>query len=115
ISVVAYNGVQQRANNAVRIAAAKEWVKSIKQYIAINQAYPAPAVNLYCIGESNITDLDTDPDVDCGLSNNIKHSNSNTTTFNNQIRTIRSSLPDFPGKPVQVTSTATGSGMLFRA
>lgn len=114
ISIVAYNGIQQRANNTARIAAAKDWVKSIKQYIAVNQAYPA-TLNMYCIGESNITDLDTDPDVDCGLSNNVKHNSGYTTTFNNQIKTLRSSLPTFPGKPVQVTATATGSGMLFRA
>ncbi len=115
ISVVAYTGIQQRASNTVRIAAAKDWMKAIEEYIAANQAYPA-ALSIYCIGESNITDLDGDPDVDCGTSNNVKHnSTTNTAAFNDAIKTIRSSLPDFPGEPVQVSSTFTGSGMLFRA
>jgi prepilin-type N-terminal cleavage/methylation domain-containing protein len=118
ISVVAYNSIQQRANNTARIAAAKEWVKSIKQYLAVNQAYPTALTSssIFCIGESNITNLDADPDVDCGLSSNIKHDSSTyTPTFNNGIKTLRPSLPTFPGKPVEVTSTASGSGMLFRA
>lgn len=115
ISVVAYNGIQQRASNTARIAAAKDWVDSIKQYIAVNSAYPS-VLALYCIGESNVTDLDTDPDVDCGLSNNVKKNSSvYTPAFNNGIKTLRSSLPAFPGKHVQMTSTTIGSGMLFRA
>lgn len=114
ISIVAYNGIQQRANNTVRIAAAKEWMKSIEQYVAANQAYPA-TMGTYCIGESNITDLDANPDVDCGISNNIKHNATQTTIFNNGIKTLRSSLPAFPGKPVQITPALTASGMLFRA
>src|SRR5690606_32457113 len=115
ISVVAYTGIQQRANNTLRITAAKEWVKSIEAYLAVHNAYPATLGALYCIGESNVTDLDENPNVDCGLSNNVKHSSSHTTTFNNNILTLRSSLPDFPGTPVQMTSTTVGSGMLFRA
>lgn len=114
ISVVAYSGIQQRANNTVRIAAAKEWVKSIEQYIAVNQAYPA-TLNTYCIGENNIADFDANPDVDCGVSNNIKHNSSSTTTFNNNLKTLSTPLPAFPGKPVQIDSTLTGSGMLLRA
>lgn len=115
ITVVAYTGIQQRASNTVRVAAAKEWVASIEQYIAANSAYPAN-LSTFCIGESNITDFDVDPDVDCGVSNNIKkNSTTNTTAFNNGIKTLRSSLPVFPGKPVQITSTTQGSGMLFRA
>jgi prepilin-type N-terminal cleavage/methylation domain-containing protein len=118
ISVVAYTGIQQRAGNAQRIAAAREWVEAIKQYIAANQSYPTSLASptLFCIGESNITDLDADPNVDCGMSNNVKHNSSTyTPAFNNAILTLRSSLPDFPGKPVQMTSTVQGSGMLFRA
>ena len=115
ISSVAYQGIQQRASNAVRIAAAKEWLNAIHEYVAVNQAYPS-ALTTYCIGESNITDLDADPDVDCGVSNNIKkNSTVYTAAFNNGIKTLRSSLPAFPGKPVQMTSTLLGSGMLFRS
>jgi len=115
ITVVAYTGIQQRARNAVRIAAAKEWVNSIEAYIAANGTYPGAIATLYCIGESNITDFDENPDIDCGVSNNIKHTNAGTTTFNNNIKSLRSSLPEFPGNPVEITSALQGAGMLFRA
>lgn len=113
ITIVAYNGVQQRASNTQRISAVEAWVKSIKSYIALNQAYPAP-LTIYCIGEDNIADFDSNADVDCGSSNNIKHNNSYTAIFNSGVKTI-TSLPSFPGKPVQYTDTIKGSGMLFRA
>jgi len=113
ITIVAFNGVQQRASNAQRISAAKDYVKAIKAYTALNQRYPG-TLGTYCIGESNITDFDANPDADCGLSNNIKHDYSGyTTTFNTGIKTV-ASLPDFPGKQVPVTSGVTGMGILLR-
>ena len=116
ITIVAYNGIQQRANNTQRIAAAKEWVKGFKEYIAANQTYPTNVVGAFCIGTSNITDMDTNPDVDCGASNNIKHdSTSLTEGVNDGISTLRSSLPMFPGQPVELTSTIQGAGIHFRA
>jgi len=115
ITVLAYNGIQQRARNAQRIAAAKEWVEAIKEYTVVNQVYPA-SLSAYCIGESNITNLDANPDADCGASNNVKHSSaSETPAFNAGIKTMRSSLPNFPGTPVDITAGIKGSGMLFRS
>ena len=115
ITIVAYNGIQQRARNTQRIAAAKEWLESIKEYAVANQAYPA-SISTYCIGESNITNLDANPDVDCGVSNNVKHSSaSETPAFNAGIKTIRSSIPNFPGAAVDIDAGLKGSGMLFRA
>lgn len=115
ITIVAYNGVQQRANNTQRIAAAKDWVKSLKAYTASNQKYPH--VNgVYCIGESNVTDFDANADADCGVSNNLKHDYTGyTSTFNSNLKSITSRLPDFPGKPVQLTSGLKGLGMLWRS
>lgn len=114
ITIVVYNGIQQRASNAQRITAAKDWLKGINEYIALNQAYPA-AVGVYCIGTSNITNMDVNPDVDCGVSNNIKHDAAPlTATFNSGIKTVRSTLPDFPGMPVQFSGGFSMSGMLLR-
>lgn len=112
ITIVAYNGIQQRAGNSQRIAAAKEWVKAINAYAAVNQKYPNTS-GTYCIGETNITDFDINPDADCGVSDNLKHDYN--TTFNTNTKTITSRLPEFSGKPVQLTATAKGMGMLWRS
>lgn len=115
ITVVAYNGIQQRAGNAQRIAAAKDWIRAIQSYATINQKYPHVA-GVYCIGESNITDFDTNSDGDCGVSNNIKHDYTGyTSTFNTNVKTIVSKLPEFPGKPIQLTSSLKGMGLLWRS
>ncbi|HET8884028.1 MAG TPA: type II secretion system protein [Candidatus Saccharimonadales bacterium] len=41
ITIVAYNGVQQRANNTARISAASQVIKLIESYKVVNNAYPA--------------------------------------------------------------------------
>jgi prepilin-type N-terminal cleavage/methylation domain-containing protein len=115
ITIVAYNGVQQRANNTQRVAAVKNWIEAVKSYAAVNQKYPHVA-GVYCIGESNITDFDGNADADCGVSNNLKHDYAGyTTTFNANTRTLAAKLPDFPGKPVQLTSSLKGLGLLWRS
>lgn len=40
ITIVAYNGIQDRAQNAARISAARSALGVIKAYATINQAYP---------------------------------------------------------------------------
>jgi len=40
ISIVAYNGVQQRAQNSQTISAVTAWVKALKSYRIANGAYP---------------------------------------------------------------------------
>lgn len=116
ITIVAYNGIQQRANNTQRITAAKQWYSAIVEYTATNQAYPAGAVgNIFCIGENNPTNLDVNPDVDCGITGNIKHDTALTATFNTAIKTIRSSLPVFPSASITYDAGVSGTGMLMRA
>lgn len=40
ITIVAYNGIQQRANNTARVTAAQQAVKLIKAYYSYNDSYP---------------------------------------------------------------------------
>lgn len=40
ISIVAYNGVQQRARNSTRVSEAQEWVKILNMYAATTGTYP---------------------------------------------------------------------------
>lgn len=41
VSIVAYNGIQQRSRNAANIAAASQTIKLIKAYMAAYDTYPA--------------------------------------------------------------------------
>lgn len=43
ITIVAYNGIQQRANNLTRVTAAQQATKLIKAYYAYNESYPLMA------------------------------------------------------------------------
>lgn len=113
IAIISYSGIQDRADNARRITAAQNWVKLFNSYVTANGKYPANQ-GWYCIGETNITTFDSNPDIDCGVSNNVKHDDSTlTTTLNTEIRTL-GALPQFPGEPVQVDSSLKGSGLLLR-
>ena len=113
ITVVTYSGITQRASNAQRIAAAEQWIKSIKAYVYANGSYPLTGSQIFCIGTNNPTDLDVNPDVDCGLTGNVKHDSVGTPTFNQAIATI-STLPKFPSKSVDFGSYLT-AGLLYRA
>ena len=50
ITIVAYNGVQQRANNTARIAAAKQAITTLTLYMAENNAYPLTVGTGRCLG-----------------------------------------------------------------
>lgn len=115
ITIAAYNGIQQRAGNAQRISAARDWVNAIKSYVAVNQSYPpSSSGGTFCIGTNNITNLDANSDVDCGITGNVKHDSVTATpAFNTAVLTIVNTLPKFPGDPVLLTAS-TASGMLFR-
>ena len=44
ITIVAYNGIQQRANNSAIITGVNQTVKAISSYIAANNTYPSTSV-----------------------------------------------------------------------
>ena len=113
ITIVAYNGVQQRANNTQRVTAAKDWHKLISAYIAQNGRYPSGALNAHnCLGTGNPTDFDVNPDEDCNGTGNIKHPSA---TINSAYMTIASKLPSFPGNKMTSSSTGTVAGIGLRA
>lgn len=51
ISIVAYNGIQQRAHNAQTVTAAKEILKLLQLYKADNGDYPSGGYAYACVGE----------------------------------------------------------------
>lgn len=114
ITVVAFNGIKQRAQNAQRVAAAKDWQKNIVAYTSTNSMYPTGMINNhYCLGEDGYpTNFDVNPDVDCNGTGNVKHP---LPSANTAFSTI-SSLPKFPGDQM-VTGIAIGTvaGISLRA
>jgi prepilin-type N-terminal cleavage/methylation domain-containing protein len=50
ITVVAYNGIQKRANNISRIASARNAVNLVRSYMTVTGAYPLAAGGGRCIG-----------------------------------------------------------------
>lgn len=50
ITIVAYNGVQQRANNTARYSELSAWQKQFELYKAQESEYPAMADGGYCLG-----------------------------------------------------------------
>jgi len=113
ISVVAYNGIQQRAKNTQRIAAAKEWQKRIIAYTAANGTYPTSSLgNHFCLGGDGYpTDLDANADVDCNTSANVKHP---LASINAAYSTL-GSLPVYPGDKLDIGSGTTAVGISVRA
>lgn len=114
ITIVAFNGIQQRAKNTQRITAAKEWQKRITQYTVVNGKYPAPLPAAWhgCLGSDGYpTDLDANPDIDCYSSGNVKHPN---TSLNAAFATL-GTLPVYPADKLSSGAYLTTSGISLRA
>jgi len=50
ITIVSYNGIQTRAQNAARYQESKSWLKNFELYKVTNSSYPAVANGEYCLG-----------------------------------------------------------------
>lgn len=111
ITVVAYNGIQTRAQNTQRIAAAKDWQKIITTYTSLNGKYPFSSSWHSCLGSSNETNWDANADQDCAWSNNIKHPSPTTDNAFATIGTARS----FPSARLTIGGSAFGGGISLRA
>jgi prepilin-type N-terminal cleavage/methylation domain-containing protein len=93
ITIVAYNGIQQRAANNKTISAANTWVKALKLYKADNGRWPNGWV---CLGENypyGISGTDTSGTAQCRQTNATGYLVS--ASFNNLIRPyLNGQLPD---------------------
>lgn len=109
ISVVAFSGVQSRARNTGRIAAAGEYVKILKAYAAANGRYPMQGINEWvCLGDG-YPDFDDDGQEDCFEVINGTWRYHPDAAVNAEIKTIVSGFPGFDKTPVMNTS---GTGYL---
>ncbi len=53
ITVVSYNGIQQRANNTAIISAASQTIKLVKAYYGLNSSYPSVSTTNICTTTSS--------------------------------------------------------------
>ena len=99
ITVIAYNGVQTRANNTSRINAAKQYVKLLSLYAVQNNSYPS-LTDGACLGgtySGNICDAMKNG----AIPNSVTVQNS----FNAALQTV-GNLPKYP----LLNAAGSGSG-----
>jgi prepilin-type N-terminal cleavage/methylation domain-containing protein len=119
ISLIAYNGIQNRSENTKTTQAVAHYAKIISSYAVSNNVYPssvapptAPPSDFWaCLPYSATT---------CGSSSNTPSScfGLNTTpmnqTFIAELKTITPTLPEVSLKPSDCSATQTFQGALVR-
>lgn len=107
ITVVAYNGIQQRANNTAKYQAAANYEKSIQLYVTENNTYPAMGAGSVCLGRG-YTIRGTDTVGSCGGSD---YTTKEDATFNAAIRTVLTNIPEGNNKVVTKEGGVTFVGI----
>lgn len=94
ITVVAYNGIQNRANNTAKVVTSGSYVRALVTYSSTNSKYPdLPSNGSVCLGTGYI-------DGECGGADYPIHEDS---PFNTQLREVLASIPQATTKPVTKT------------
>jgi len=89
ISVVAYNGIQVRAENTKTLNSVTAYAKAITAYAAENSIYPVPAYNFPCLGDVPYCANMTDTQGSCSGAGRAAGSSG----LNNVLATIVTTLP----------------------
>jgi prepilin-type N-terminal cleavage/methylation domain-containing protein len=110
ITIVAFNGIQARANNAARVNEAKQWEGILTSYATTYGKYPDVLNTSMCLG-SGFPDVNSDGVGDCwdihvGGSNRY----SMNTMLNTELKKVVSSLPNSTRKPVAGAGTTSRIG-----
>ena len=98
ITIVSFNGVQQRANNTAIISSAASSVKAIQSYIAVTGKYPDS--NYACVSTT----------VGCSLASTNAVFNTNMATTATPAKSIPISGPDRFGLNYLYDATRTFNG-----
>lgn len=114
ITIVAYSGIQVRANNAARVSEAEQVTKTLLLYKAQNDSYPAfpGGASNVCIGEG-FADLNADGLGDCWDANKATGASSahQDSAFNTALKTV-ATLPIGNRVPI-VSGTYQRLGPVF--
>lgn len=107
ITIVAFNGVQQRANNAAKFQAAANYEKSIQLYATQNGSFPPMGGGSVCLGQG-YTIRGSDTVGTCGGSD---YTTEEDVTFNTALKTVLSRIPDANNKVVRKADGTTFVGV----
>lgn len=94
ITIIAFSGVTQRANNSKRISEAGSLIKLIKLYRAQYDVWPSTAATIFCAGDSSL-----------GACNNVTtppYANVTFEPLNTELRKV-GTLPTISSAPVQIS------------
>lgn len=97
ISVIAYNGIQQRARNSQMTSAAKAYQKGLILYATTHGTYPNTGTHSACLGSSSCYD----------------NQSMGNATFNSQLSTIMDALPTPPQTQLVYGSGGTRWGAAY--
>ncbi|MCY1371547.1 type II secretion system protein G [compost metagenome] len=107
VTIVAYNGIQDRSANTARVAEIKEWQKLFSMYATENGQHPFTS-GAYCLG-TGFPDDNSDGLGDCWDINVAANRRSVNTSLNNALATY-GSLPNYNRTPVPGTSATIRMG-----
>lgn len=94
ITIVAFEGIQNRANNTAKVATSGSYQRALVTYSSANNKYPdLPSSGSVCLGTGYANGL-------CGGDDYPIHED---TPFNTQLREILASIPEATTKPVTKT------------
>lgn len=91
ISIIAYNGIQQRAKNTQTITSLSSYAKSLRSYFAANQNFPGTVACAGKVGTTcgNVTDYTAPAACGGGIGPALYDA-----TFANAIKTIATTIPE---------------------
>lgn len=108
ITIVAYNGIQTRANNTARVNEAKQWEGILMSYAATYGKYPDVLNSSMCLGEG-FPDVNSDGNGDCWDLHVGGNRFSMNATLNTELKKV-SQLPNSSRKPVAGAGTSSRMG-----
>lgn len=104
ITIVAYNGVQQRAKNTQMVAVAKTYRDALLNYEAINGAYPTFSQYAVCLGDGYPSDH-------CWIGSNGDY--SVLASFDTAMKEFIPTKPEVPAKYYTLSTGDQRSGVVY--
>ncbi|HEY1085411.1 MAG TPA: prepilin-type N-terminal cleavage/methylation domain-containing protein [Candidatus Saccharimonadales bacterium] len=108
VSVVAYSGVQSRAENTKTVTAVEKYIKGLKLYATKEGKYPAPYFTWMCLGKQTST-CGVTPDSACWGVTSV----TGDATFVSNLNTFMGSQPEVSTQATACSATGKASGAFY--
>lgn len=87
VTMVAYSGIRQNAENTVKYQAAKNYSTALAAYATTSNSYPPMGAGSVCLGQGYTVRIEGDTAGECGGSD---YQTKEDATFNNALRQLAS-------------------------